>query len=61
MRVKMSKKSKPNNSVNEARASREGLLPGSCPIDEQGALGRHGTTADRRTTRRKWSQELKRK
>ena len=53
----MSNKSKPNNGMNEAGASSEGLSPGRCPIGEQDGPGRHRTTADRRTTRRKWSQE----
>ena len=53
----MSNKSKPNNDVNEGGASSEGLSPSRCPIDEQDGPGHHRTTADRRTTRRKWSQE----
>ena len=53
----MSSKSKPNNGVNEAGVSSEGLLPGRCPIGEQDGPGRHRTTADRRTMRRKWSKE----
>ena len=57
MSVKMSNISKPNNSVNEAGASSEGLLPGRCPIGEEDGPGHHQTTPDRRTTRRKWSQE----
>ena len=57
MSVIMSNKSKPNNNMNEAGASSEGLLPSRCPIGEQDGPGRHQTTADRRTTRRKWSQE----
>ena len=57
MSVKMSNKSKPNKGVNEAEASSEGLLPGKCPIGEQDGPSHHRTTADRRTTRRKWSQE----
>ena len=57
MSVKMSNKSKPNNGVNEAVASSESLLPGRCPIGEQDGPGCHWTTADRRTTRRKWSQK----
>ena len=52
MSVKMSNKSKPNNGVNEAGASSEGVLPGRCPIGEQVGPGHHQTTADRRTTRR---------
>ena len=56
MSVKMSNKRKPNSGVNEAAASSEGLLPSSCPIGEQDGLVCHLTTADRRTTRRKWSQ-----
>ena len=56
MSVKMSNKSKPNNGVNEARASSEGLSPGRCPIGEKDEPGRHRTTAGRRTTRRKWSE-----
>ena len=57
MSVKMSNKSKPNKGMNEAEASSEGLLPGKCPIGEQDGPSHHRTTADRRTTRRKWSQE----
>ena len=57
MSVKMSNKGKSNNGVNEAGATSEGLSPGRCPIGEQDGLGRHQTAADRRTTRRKWSQE----
>ena len=57
MSLKMSNKSKPNNGVNEAGASSEGVSPNRCPIGEQNGHGRHHTTADRRTTRRKWSQE----
>ena len=53
----MSNKSKPNNDMNEAGASSEDLLLGRCPIGEQDGSSRHRTTADRRTTRRKWSQE----
>ena len=57
MSVKMSNKSKPNNGVNKARASIEGLSPDRCPVGEQDGFGRHRTTPDRRPTRRKWSQE----
>ena len=57
MNGKMLNKSKPSNGVNEAGASSEGLSPGRCPIGEQDGLGCHRTTADRRKTRRKWSQE----
>ena len=53
----MSNKSKPNNGINETKASSEDLSPGRCPIGEQGGPGRRQTTADRRTTRRKWSPE----
>ena len=56
MSVKMPNKNKPNNGVNEAGASSEGLLPGRCPIGEQDGPHHHRTTADRRTMRRKWSQ-----
>ena len=57
MSVKISNKSKPNNSINEVGASSEDLLPGRCPIGEQDGPSCHRTTADRRTTRRKWPQE----
>ena len=57
MSVKMSNKSRPNNDVNEAGASSGGLSPGRCPIGEQDGPAHHRTTADRRTRRRKWSQE----
>ena len=53
----MSNKNKPNNGVNEAGASREGLSPGRCPIVEQDGSSRHQNTASRKTTRRIWSQE----
>ena len=53
----MSNKIKPNNSVNEAEASSEGLSPSRCPMGEQDGPGHHGTTAARRKMRRKWSQE----
>ena len=43
--------------MNEAGASREDLSPGRCPNGEQDGPGVHRTTADRRSTRRKWSQE----
>ena len=56
MSVKMSNKSKPNSSVNEAGASSEGLSPDRCPIGEQDEPHHHQTTANRRTTSRKWSQ-----
>ena len=59
MSVKMSNKSKPNNSVNEAGVSREGLSPGRSPIGEQDGPGHRRTVGDR-TTRRKWSQKEKR-
>ena len=52
MSVQMSNKSKPNNSMNEARASSESPSPGRCPIGEQDGPGHHWITADRRTTRR---------
>ena len=48
----MSNKSKPNNDVNEARASSEALSLGRCPIGEQDGPGCHRTTVDRRTTRK---------
>ena len=57
MSVKMSNKYKPNNGMNEAGASSEGLLPGRCPIGDQDGPGLHRTTADRTTTRIKRSQE----
>ena len=57
MSVKMSNKSKPKHGVNEAGVSTEGLSPSRCPIGKQDGPSRHRTTADRRTTRRKWSQE----
>ena len=57
MSGKLSTKSKLNNSMNEARASSEGFLHSRCPISEEDWPGQHQTTADRRTTRRKWSQE----
>ena len=57
MSVKMSNKSNTNNGVNQAGASSEGLFPGRCPIGEQKGPGCHQTTANRRTRRRKWSQE----
>ena len=57
MSVKMSNKNKPNSGVNEAGASSERLSPGRSRIGEQDGPGRHPTNADRRTTRRKWSQE----
>ena len=57
MSVKMSHKSKPNNGVNEAGASSEGLSTSRCPIGEHNGPSRHQTTADRRSTRRRWSQE----
>ena len=60
MSVKMLNKRKHNNGVNEAGASSKGLSPGRCSIGEQDVPGRHRTTADRRTTRRKWSQEVNR-
>ena len=54
---KMSNKSKPNNGMNDPGASSEFPLPSSCPISKQDRLSRHQITADRRTRRRKWSQE----
>ena len=57
MSARISNKSKHNNRVNEAGASSEGLSPDRCSIGEQDGPGRDRTTADRRTTRRKWSQE----
>ena len=57
MSVKISNKSKPNNGVNDAGASGEGLSPGRCPNGEQDGPCCHRTTTDRRTTRRKCSQE----
>ena len=57
MSAKMSNKSKPNNGVNQAGASSEGLSPGRCPIVEQDGPGRHRTTTNGRKTRRKWFQE----
>ena len=57
MSVKMSNKSKPNNRMYEAGASNEGLSLGRYPIGEQDWYGRHQTTADRKKTRKKWSQE----
>ena len=57
MSVQLSNKSKPNNGVNESEVSSEGLSPDRCPIGEQAGPGRHRTTADRRTMRRKWSQK----
>ena len=41
MSFKMSNKSKPNNSVDEAGALSEGLLPDRCPIGEQDWLTCH--------------------
>ena len=41
MSVQMSNKSKPNNSMNEARASSESPSPGRCPIGEQDGPGHH--------------------
>ena len=49
MKVKMSNKMKPNNDVNEAGASSEGLSPGRCPIGEPGC---HRTIGNRRTMRK---------
>ena len=57
MNVEISSKSKSNNGVIEAGASSEGLLPGRCPLGKQDGSGFQRTTADRRTTRWKWSQE----
>ena len=51
MSVKISNKSKPNNSINEAGASSKGLSHDSCLIGGQDGLGHHRITADRRTTR----------
>ena len=53
----MSNKSKPKNSMNEDGASNEGLPPGRCPSGEEDGPGHHQTIADRRATRRTWSQE----
>ena len=50
MSVKISNKSKLNNSMNEAEASHEGLSPSRCPIGEQNGPGCHQTTADTSTT-----------
>ena len=57
MSVNLSNKSKRKNDVNEVGAPSKGLLSGRYPIGEQDGPGRHRTTTDRRTTRRKWSQE----
>ena len=57
MSVKTSNKSKPNNGENETEASSKGLSPGRGLIGEQDGPSHHQTTADRRTARRKWSQE----
>ena len=57
MSFKMLNKSKPNNSVDEAGASSEGLLRDRCPTGEQDWPSCHRTTVGTRTTRRKWSQE----
>ena len=57
MSLKMSNKSKLKNGVNEAEASTEGFLLSRCPIGEHDRPGCYRTTADRRPTRRKWSQE----
>ena len=48
------------NDVKEAGTnSGEGLLPGRCPTEEQGGIGRnHSTVKEGR--RRKWSQEVNR-
>ena len=57
MSVNLSNKSKRKNDVNEVGASSKGLLPGRYPFGEQDGPGRHRAATDRRTTRRKWSQE----
>ena len=57
MSVNLSNKSKRKSDVNEVGAPSKGLLSGRYPIGEQDGPGRHRTTTDRRTTRRKWSQE----
>ena len=41
MSVKMSNKNKPNNDVNEAETSSEGLSHGRCPSGEQDGPGHH--------------------
>lgn len=43
--------------MNEAGASSEDPSPGRCPIGEQDGTCNYRTTAYRRTTRRKCSQE----
>ena len=53
MSVKLSDKSKPNNGVNEARASSEGFSPSRCPIGVKDGPSRHRTTPIRWTARRK--------
>ena len=55
MSAKMSNKNKFNTGMNEAGASSEGPLPDRYPIDEQDGPGCHQTSADKRSTRRKWS------
>ena len=55
MSAKMSNKNKPNTGMNEAEASSEGPSPDKYPTGEQDGPGCHQTTADKRTTRRKWS------
>ena len=41
----------------KAGASSKGLSPGRCSIGEQDGSSHHQTSADRRMTSRKWSQE----
>ena len=53
MSVKMSNKSRSNKGVNDAGTSSKGLSPSGCSIGEHDGPNRHGTTADKRTTRRK--------
>ena len=46
------------NGVKEAGTnSGEGLMPGWCPTEQQGGLGRHRTTT-KVGKRRRWSQEV---
>ena len=46
------------NGVKEAGTNRgEGLMPGWCPTEQQGGLGRHRTTT-KVGKRRRWSQEV---
>ena len=56
----MSNQSISMNGVKKARSNcGEGLSPGRWPIEQQGGLGRHRTTANK-GRRRKWSQEVNR-